>query len=180
MSEYTDPRDGLQNEVTVGQVYTDSRSDEELVILYENGVVLCRDEEGGHRLIPAKQFKQAVGGNRYNLDRNEDGAFAADEKVRRLNTMLDELEAKDGRKAAHKAEALDEAIETLEEDDLDDMETVDFEDIAGIGDGTADALRTNGYTTKGDIRGASDDELLDVRGIGDGNLSNLRQNIEQS
>lgn len=179
MSEYTDPRDGLQNEVTVGQVYTDSRSDEELVILYENGVVLCRDEDGGHRLIPAKQFRQAVGGNRYKLDRNENGTFAADGKVRQLKTMLDELESEDGRKAAHKAEALDEAIETLEEeDDLDDMETVDFEDVAGIGGSTADGLRKNGYTTKGDIRGASDDELLDVRGIGEGNLDNLREYIQ--
>jgi DNA-directed RNA polymerase alpha subunit len=181
MSEYTDPRDGLKHEICMGQVYTDSRTDEELVVLFQGDVVLVRDEDGGHRLIPLKQFRQAVGGNRYKLDRNEDGTYAKDGKLRKLRKMLERLQSEDGRKAAHKAEALDEAIETLsEEDNLDDMQSIDFEDVSGIGASTANCLRTNGYSTKGDVRGASDDELLDVRGIGKGNLDNLRQYIEQS
>jgi hypothetical protein len=177
MSEFEDPRSHLDHDIAVGQVYTDSRSGEELTVLYENGVVLCRDEDDNHRMTPSKQFRQEVGGERYTLARNEDGSFAKDEKIRRLERFLDDLRSTDGRKASHKAAAIEEAIEMLEEEDLYGMDTVEFGSVDGIGESTAGRLRSNGFTTKGDIRDATDDSLLDVRGIGAGNLKNLRNHV---
>lgn len=177
--DYEDPRERLERPISVGQVYTDSRSDEELVVLYEGAVVLCRDEGGGHRLIPRKQFEQAVGGDRYTLDRNEDGTYAKDGKLRRLKEYLQELESADGRTASHKAEAVNEVLDILDGDEsLDDMETVDFEQLDHIGAKTAANLVDAGYTTKGDIRSADDEELLDVSGIGQQALQSLRRHVD--
>lgn len=178
MTEFEDPRSQLEQAIHVGQVYVDSRTGEEMTVLYENGVILCRDEDEKHRMTPSKQFRREVGAGRYKLDRNEDGTFAKDGKIRKLERMLSDLEEQDGRKASHKADAIEEAIDMLEEEDLDDMETVDFEDVPGIGENTANRLRAKDFTTNGDIRDASDEELLDVRGIGQGNLDNLRRYVD--
>jgi len=62
----------------------------------------------------------------------------------------------------------------------DDYETVDFEEIDGVGSVAASGLVNAGYTTKGDIRGTADSELLDVRGIGEGNLANIRDEINET
>lgn len=62
----------------------------------------------------------------------------------------------------------------------DDYETVDFEEIDGVGSVAASGLVNAGYTTKGDIRGTADSELLDVRGIGEGNLANIRDEIDNT
>jgi hypothetical protein len=63
-----DPREEITHEIESGQTYTDSRTGEELFLVYEDGAtVLMRDRNTNHRLIRRNQFDKDVGGGRYKL-----------------------------------------------------------------------------------------------------------------
>ncbi|AGM11419.1 hypothetical protein M199_gp247 [Halogranum tailed virus 1] len=66
--------------------------------------------------------------------------------------------------------------ETAEDFDDSDFE-VQFEDLKGIGAGTASNLREAGYETRGDVRSASDEELSSVPGVGKTSLTSLRKAV---
>lgn len=190
MSQETvyDPRTEVSHPVEEGQVYEDSRNDDELVLVYvSDDVVLLRDTGdptsenwSGHRLERREQFDKYVGAGRYDLTQSETGEYTNRGKLRKLRKLEEQYKQKDGRKAKHKANVLEEAVELLENDGRpDDNEVVDFEDVNGIGERTAENLVNDGFRVKRDIREAEDADLLDVSGIGEGNLQNLREYIEQ-
>lgn len=165
---YYDPRENLTREVQVGDVYTDSRTGEELRVVYEDeDVVLCRTDY--YRLDSRQAFEENVGSGRYEFDRNDGHSVSS--VVRSLEQKADELEEEDGYKPTHKATGIRMAIDELEHDPT---KTIEFEEISGVGEKTADALRENGITTTKDVESASDDELLSVSGVGEANLENIR------
>jgi predicted flap endonuclease-1-like 5' DNA nuclease len=55
----------------------------------------------------------------------------------------------------------------------DDNETLDLESISGIGSKAAASLRANGYTTKGDVRSADRETIMDLDYMGESNTDNL-------
>jgi len=170
-----DPRTEITHDINIGQVYTDSRTNELTKIIYiDEDVALLRDEDGNHRIEKRKSFDRNVGAGRFKLSPDEEFGYAG-----RMEALLDAQEQyseKDGRKPSHKAEALSEAVSLLTEE-TSSFKEVEFETVDGIGNATASRLRGAGYTTVEDLSRASDEELLSVGGVGDGNLSNLRERV---
>lgn len=178
MSKAHDPRAEIQHELSIGHVYEDSRSDEELLVVYlDDDVALLRDRDGNHRLEPRKPFEMNVGSGRYSFE-PEAEPFGETGRLDRVLDRAEEYDEREGRKASHYAEALREAVAILSDEvSPDDREPVDLEEVDGIGSKTASRLRSNGYRTRGDVREASDDELLAIGGMGDKNLDNLREHV---
>lgn len=183
---FYDPRAEIEHQIAEGQVYEDARTGDELRIVYlADELVLLYDlgdaDNGtwsSHRSERRKVFEKEVGAGRFKLLENE-GVATSSGKLKKLSNLIERYEDEDGRKAKHKLQALEEAMEVLSEDkQADANEKVDFESIPGIGDRTASALRNSGYVVKADIRDASDDELKAVPGMGEKNLQNLRDEIE--
>lgn len=71
--------------------------------------------------------------------------------------------------------AVAEAIGASRQDVSEDERTL--EDIDGIGPELADNLREVGLQSPGDLRQASDGELLAVDGVGEGKLKKIRANL---
>jgi predicted flap endonuclease-1-like 5' DNA nuclease len=178
-SEYIDPRSNVSHPIESGQVYTDARTGEELVLVFESeDAVLLRDENTNHRLEPRDDFEAHVGGNRYTLQADESDTMASSTAVRSIQSLLDRYEYQDGRTAAHKVEALEEALDLIEHGGQpDDNETVDFESIGGIGEAAAGSLRSHGFSVKKDIRQATREEIVDVPNMGAKNTDNLLEAI---
>lgn len=182
MNEFVDPRENVTDPVEVGQVYTDSRTDEEIKVLYEDDYVVLatsvEPKEGtwsGHRYESKKQFTKAVGAGRFKLT---DATESASSRCAELaQSMLERYESADGRTASHKADALRELIEEIESDEPID-ETLDFSTVNGIGAKTAARLRNAGFSTKDDVRRATDHELSEVKGMGAKSLQNLREYVK--
>ncbi|WP_226010040.1 helix-hairpin-helix domain-containing protein [Halomicrobium salinisoli] len=188
------PTETTRTDAQIGLVFEDQRSgDLRKVIYVDDHVVLVRDETGSTTLTPRDSFESQLG-NRYRVRRGVDPAVDAGQ-YDRLRDALAEYEAAEGRKAAHKAEALDEALDLVagrtpdgeedadaeSDDDGDDAtdEEFPFEDVPGIGPETAGKLRTQGFVTVSDVRGASDDALLAVSGVGPSALENVREFAEE-
>ncbi|QPV63046.1 helix-hairpin-helix domain-containing protein [Halosimplex litoreum] len=187
---------------TIGLVLEDQRTAERRQVIYTDArVVLLRDESGGTTLVRREGFDAELG-TRY---RPRPGAEAPSDagQYDRLRERLAAYEGEEGRKAKHKADALREALDLLadasggdagsdsrdaDEDDADEGGRSDdasdtdpevaFEDVPGIGPKTAGTLRTAGYVTESDVRGAADDALLAVAGLGPESLSNLREFVD--
>lgn len=179
---YHDPRSKLSHSLTEGTVYVDDRTDEQYRLAFvDDDVVVLKSLTDDHStLTPREQFEANVGAGRFSRASGADcdGGAVSSGPVQTLQSLRDDYAETDGRTATHKASALQEAIDLLQSDgQTDDNETVDFESVDGIGAGTASNLRSAGYTVKGDIRSADDDELLEIGGVGEGNLSNLREQI---
>ena len=170
-----DPRANLSFEPEPGQVLEDDRTGDLLVIIYiDDWITLLRDEDGLHRLEPRDHFEENAGSGRYKLSDEERPVEGG--HLGAIRRRAKELEEKDGRKPSHQAEALREAAQRFTSARHDhDREPVSFEEIDGVGQKTAEALRSNGYVTEGDIRREDDETLLDVRGVGRGNLDNIRE-----
>lgn len=172
----TDPRTKIEHPINIGQVYADSRTGDLTKVIYlDEDVSLMRDEDGHHRIDSRSNFDTNVGSGRFKLAPDEEFGYAG-----RMEALLDAQERyseKDGRTSDHKAQALSEAVSLLTEE-TSQFEEVEFSDVSGVGDATADRLRNAGYTTVEDVERASDEELLTVRGVGDGNLSNMRAHVE--
>lgn len=178
-SNFIDPRSQINHALDEGQVYEDTRVGREMILVFLSDEAALLKDGDSHRLENRVQFEKNVGGNRYQLQQDTDGSFTSSAKIKKLKKLLDQYDEQDGRKAKHKVEALDEAVTMLENNGLpDDNETVQFEDIDGVGQKTADSLRARGYRLKKDIRAASDEELLEVSGVGRGNLENIRGEVE--
>ncbi|WP_459193884.1 helix-hairpin-helix domain-containing protein [Halosimplex sp. J119] len=189
MSEtHLDPSRTNRIGTEIGLVLEDQRTAELRQVIYtDRQVVLLRDESGGTTLVRRKSFDAELG-TRY---RPRPGAEMPSDagQYDRLRERLAAYERADGRKAKHKADALREALDILsepdpeegddgdDEDELDDPE-VPFEEVPGIGPKTAGKLRTAGYVTESDVRGAEDDALLAVAGLGPENLENLREFLD--
>lgn len=152
-----DPREQIDHPISIGQYYTDSRTDDSLQLRYlDDAVALLRDTDGHSRLEPVKQFTKNVGAGRYSLDSDGevDGAYISPESS---------------------SEQSDNSSEICEDVD---HETVEFEEVDAVGEKAASELRKAGYTTKRDIRRASDEELTDVSYIGETNCQNIRDFID--
>lgn len=174
----------------IGLVTEDQRTGELRQVIYaDERVVLLRDETGNTTLVRRDSFDAELG-TRY---RPRPGAESPSDagQYDRLRERLAAYEREDGRKATHKADALREALDLLSEpdpearddgDETDDGATDDrevpLEEVPGIGPKTAGKLRTAGYVTESDVRGADDDALLAVAGIGQDNLENLRDFLD--
>lgn len=178
MNAILDPRENIQHELTIGQVYEDDRSGNDVLLVYlDSHIAILRDRDDNHRLQSRRVFEQNVGSGRFKLSDGTD-AFGATGRMARVLSRANEYENMDGRKNTHYAKAMREAIEILTDQGAEDAhEPVEFEKVSGIGSATADALRGTGVRTRGDVRQASDSELLDVSGIGSQNLKALREHV---
>lgn len=186
-SDMVDPRQQIAEQITEGQIYEDDRYDRRLAVVFvSDDIVVCRevdidDDERTlkqHRLDTRYNFEQNVGAGRYDL--LDDEVDVTGDAVSKLEGLLERYENEDGRKASHKATAIEEALTLLQNEQAPDAhEPVDFEAVDGIGATTAENLRNAGIRLKTDVRSADDETLLSVGGIGDGNLRNLRDHIEQ-
>lgn len=167
---YHDPRTELTRDVTVGDVYTDTRSDEELRVVYEDeDVVLCKTDY--YRLDARRAFEENVGAGRYDFDHTTGQSLSTVE--RSLEERIEELESKDGYKAKHKATGIRIALDMLGSDTT----PIEFEEIDGVGQKTADTLRANGISTVKDVQNADDNDLLTISGVGESNLRNIKEVI---
>lgn len=188
----SDPRDALTPDGRLGLVYEDQRTGDRRQVVYADAhVVLVRDETDATTLQDRDAFERALG-NRYQVrpdarPRLDGGPYD------RLRRQLEEYEAREGRKPAHKAEALRETFDVFAvadpaAPDPDDGSTPDtdtvpdreiaFEAVPGIGEKTAGNLRTHGFVTECDLREATDEQLLGVAGIGEESLANLRELVD--
>ena len=176
----------------IGLVLEDQRTAELRQVIYtDERVVLLRDETGNTTLVRRGAFDAELG-TRF---RPRPGAETPSDagQYERLRERLAAYEREEGRKAKHKADALREALDLLgridegadaagDTDGTTDAATADpevaFESVAGIGPKTAGSLRTAGYVTESDVRGADDDALLSVAGLGPETLANLRAFVD--
>ncbi len=60
---------------------------------------------------------------------------------------------------------------------MSDSEPSDLEDISGVGQAKADALREAGYESIDDVRAASRDDLADVEGIGNALAARIKADV---
>jgi len=174
-----DPRSEVAHPLDTGQVYEDKRSGDELVLVFLSEDAALLKDDSRHRLETRRQFESNVGGGRYDLQADADGTASTSAKLKKLQRLLDQYEDESGRTASHKVEALEEAIELVENNGQpDDNETIDFEEINGIGSGAASKLVAAGYRTKGDVRSATAEEIEDVPLMGASNTQNLIEHVE--
>jgi DNA-directed RNA polymerase alpha subunit len=68
----------------------------------------------------------------------------------------------------------------VSETDTDDSQEVPFEDISWVGETGANALRNAGIETVDDVRGTSDERILECRAIGQKALDNIREWVENN
>lgn len=60
----------------------------------------------------------------------------------------------------------------------DQHEEVPFEELDAIGDAGASNLRDNGIMTRGDVRDASDEEILNTSWVGEKGLTSIKKEVE--
>jgi hypothetical protein len=164
----------------IGLVVEDQRTGDLRKIVYADGrVVLVRDVSDHSTLVPRETFVAELDARyrrRPSAVPDVDGG-----PFDRLQALLAEYADEDGRKAAHKANALREALDLVDDSDPDDEPAspdVPFEDVEGIGPSTAAKLHSQGFVTEADVRGASDIALLAVAGVGPANLAAIREFVE--
>lgn len=69
-------------------------------------------------------------------------------------------------------------VDLDEDDEFDeDMQEVSFEDLDSIGDAGATNLREKGIVTRGDVKDASDEEILDTSWVGEKGLKSIRNAV---
>lgn len=194
MSEYEDAREKLTFEPKIGMTFVDTRHghlpDDEreyLTVVYmDEAIALLRSNkqrsrgEGDwyHRIPSRERFERQLGAGRLKpIDENPSDVPAG--PLTAIQRRAESLESNEGRKSQHFAEALNECVTLLTtERDESDRTSVDFKNIEGVGQTTANNLRESGYSTRGDVQRASDEELLDVHGVGNSNLKNIRDETE--
>lgn len=69
-------------------------------------------------------------------------------------------------------------MEDVDDDYSRDQEDVPFEQLDAIGEGGAENLRENGIVTRGDVKDASDEEILSVAWVGDAGLESIRREVQ--
>ena len=143
-----DPRENITHEFEIGQVYKDARTGEPLQLCYIHSEAVLLRSKG---------------------DATNDSWTK--HRVEPRKSFEQNVGA--GRYKLQGEEEVDADVETFEK-----HEVVDFENIDRVGEKAAQALQSNGYTTKGDIKKATDEELLAVSYIGETNLANIREHVE--
>lgn len=172
-----DPRDDLTHDIELGQVYSDSRTGDLIQLVYlDRNVYVMRDEEDGrHRFGSKSEFVDNVREDRYKYESDEE-PFARTGVMEKVRTKLSAYEGQDGRKASHLAQGMREALDIMLDLELaDEDEEVPFEELSNIGATAAGNLRDAGYKTCGDVRGASDETLLDVSWVGEKGVQSIRE-----
>jgi hypothetical protein len=182
-----DPRvDELSHDILEGQVYGDTRhepdEDEEwddhalytIIYVDEHVVVMksnnwtSRTNHRTYRQDPRDVFEKNAGSGRYRLLEEVDGAPDMPDDLTEIRAlgmrMRNHYAEQGGRVNNHKAEAMSEFVEKLQELE---PEEIDVEDVSGVGEGTAEKLSDAGYTTDVAIQNAGKDALTDVPGVGD-------------
>lgn len=185
------PSETTRTDVQIGLVFEDQRTGDLRQVIYaDSRVVLVRDETGHTTLTGRDSFESSLGTRfrvQFDADPGIDGG-----QFDHLRDRLAEYEARNGRTARHKAEALQETFDlfpgrtgdgdaadpTAGESDDDGDEDVPFEGIPGIGPATAGKLRSHGFVTVADVRAASDEALLGVAGVGPENLATIREHVD--
>lgn len=176
------PPEHTRTDFEIGLVFEDQRTgDLRRVVYADDRVVLVRDRDGNSTLEPRETFLAQLD-ERYRRRPDADPSIEGGPYDRLLATLAT-YEDGDGRKAAHKADALREALGLLGESAVDtgdpdvsgDDPSVAFEEIAGIGPAKAAKLRASGFRTEGDVRAASDEAVLAVPGVGPENLAAIRE-----
>lgn len=190
------PPKSTRTDIQIGLPVEDQRTGELRRTVYaDSRVVLLRDEAGSTTLVTRDAFETQLG-TRYRPRPDAETAAADIDggQYDALRECLAEYERREGRKAAHKVDALQEALdlfpghatdegdgdaarEDTEGGESDDRE-VPLETVPGIGPETAGRLRVRGFVTEADFRAASDDELLAVSGLGPSTLDNLREFLD--
>ena len=174
-----------RTDVQIGLVVADQRTGDLRQVIYADArIVLIRDEADATTLIPRRTFETELG-TRYQVrstaDLHIDGG-----QYERLRARLAEYGEQDGRKARHKADALREALDLLEDTAVDETESADeqeievaFEEIPGIGPKTASHLRRQGVVTVTDVDAASDEVLRSIPGVGPDVLEKIRAFVDE-
>lgn len=162
-----------------GQIYKDSRTDDLLCLVYiDPNVYLLRDEDTYHRIGRRDDFEREVAGDRFKLQPDAE-EFGHTGLLSRVLARAEEYEQESGYKAAHKAEALREAISMLRDEfDAEKHEELDFESLDGIGEKAAANLRKAGYRTKADVRHASDEDLESISWVGEKGVASIRAEVK--
>lgn len=176
-----DPRSQITHSIDAGQIYEDQRTGDELVLVFvsEDAALLKDSVDGGHRLETRKQFDENVGGGRYQLQQTDD-TYAESQALTVLQDLFDRYDDESGRKASHKAEALSEAMEIIENNgQADDYDVLPFDEIDGIGAKAAQSLSAAGVTTKGDVRNMDRDEIEGLDYMGSKNTDALFDYVNQ-
>jgi hypothetical protein len=187
---YADPREKVSFEIEPGMVFMDTRFDEprEIVIDYADrkGGVKFIDTEGDadrdevYMMDSYSTFEANVGAGRYKPKRDESGEIVRKGWMGQIHRLKEQYEEDGGRTASHKAEAIEEVLSIIVDDTpADHNDTVPFEDINGVGSKAADALRSSGFSTKGDVRNASKQQIEDVPYMGTKNTENLLEYVNQ-
>lgn len=188
-NQFTDPRENVSYEIQPGMVFNDHRPDEprEIVVEYaeRGGGVRMKDLEGDanrdvvYLMDTYDAFEAEIGAGRYTPVTDDDGTIQYKGWMGQIKRLKDEYDNTDSRIADHKAEAISEVIDIIEDDMPDDHnDTIPHQEISGIGSKAAQSLINAGYKTKGDVRNASKSDLTDVPNIGSGNADNLMEYCE--
>lgn len=184
--EFIDPRQDIQHEIAIGQVYEDVRSGDEKRIIHEDdSVVILRYEHDGrtrHTLESRGAFEENVGSERFTLTEPTSGSPRMPDDldpVRSIARRKHDHYSKQGtRTARHKAEAFAEMYDEIDGLASGDTEPFDFESIRGIGAGTADNLRDAGIVTEMDVVRTDEEHLKSIGGMGNSNTQNLLEAVE--
>lgn len=187
---YADPREKVPFEIEPGMVFMDTRYDEprEVVIDYADrkGGVKFIDTEGDeerdevYMMDSYSTFEANVGAGRYQPRRDESGDIIRKGWMGQIHRLKEQYEQDGGRTASHKAEGIEEVLSIITDSvPADHNDTVPFEDISGVGSKAADAMRASGFTTKGDIRNASQSQIEDVSYMGTKNTKNVMEYVNE-
>ncbi|TKX60677.1 helix-hairpin-helix domain-containing protein [Halorubrum sp. ASP1] len=195
-STTTDTSQGrLQKPPQPGYVYGDERhaSDSgteptypeqfQVVFIDSERVLLQNLDATDYRYERRDPFEDAIG-TRWTLLDQEDVDESSRADVPEITPFVSILEVKAesyrrSRTEANrlKAEAIEDAIQLLEGHQ---PTTIDWSEVDGIGEKTAEQLVDHGFSTDADLAVASDEQLREIPGIGEKNLANARKYIESN
>lgn len=169
---------GMSFEHKLGSVRTIIYMDEDIVILRSNKTYQRGEyDEGNHRICTENRdyFREKCKFGEYKPV--DDGGVGG--PLVRMRNEMERFEESDGRTAMHKAEALRDLFGTMENTDVpaDHSEPVDFESISGIGSKAAQSLRSNGFRTKGDVREAERESIVELPYMGEKNTDALQERV---
>lgn len=196
-NNWHDPRMKDTVEPVVDDVYGDARLqkddgtfDEQWRLVYvDDEAVLMRSNKNHdrgcgyknkiHRLEQRDVFEQEAGSGRYKKISESSAEPPKSDDIHYhigiIKRLLSHYREKPGRTAGHKAEALDEVVEILEEFDI---EEIDWTKVDNIGKTAADNLRDAGFRTNQDVKIAHKEELLEVDYVGHSGVENLKNYVE--
>ena len=126
------------------------------------------DEETAESLTAAgyETVEHIAAADQESLQEVDDVSTALAARIKAETAGVDVSDEVDTAVSELGAEAGTETADDTESDEVDDDEITEIEDISGVGEAKAEALREAGYDSIDYIRGASQDELANVEGVG--------------